>query len=151
MAEELEGSSNADHDMETPDEGQNQENIRCVHLFNCDKTYKLDAVKKLFQSFEEYPLKTKLNFAFSVKCHDFALRDMSQVCENIIPGQIKVDDVAVFVVHAHESRLSINEDNAGIGYAKIYKALLKATGEQFQNVLILPSKINIKTTHLRNK
>lgn len=38
-------------------------------------------------------------------------------------------DYAVFAVHAHESRLSINEDNAGIGYAKIYRALLKATGE----------------------
>ena len=149
--ETLEASSNADHEMKTSDEEQNQEHMRCVHLFNCDKTYKLDAVKKLFESFKECPLRTKLNFAFSVKCHDFALRDMSQVCENIIPGQIKVDDVAVFVVHAHESRLSINEDNAGIGYAKIYKALLKATGEQFQNVLILPSKIIIKTTHLRNK
>ena len=34
-------------------------------------------------------------------------------------------DVAVFVVHANESRLSINEDNAGIGYARIYRALLK--------------------------
>ena len=143
---ELEASSNADYDMETPDEEQNQENIKCVHLFNCDKTYKLDVVEKLFKVVEK-----KLNFAFSIKTQYFALRDMSQVCENIIPDQIKVNDVAVFVVHAHESRLSINEDNAGIGYAKIYKALLKATGEQFQNVLILPSKINIKTAHLRNK
>ena len=38
-------------------------------------------------------------------------------------------DCAIFVVHTHESRLSINEDNAGIGYAKIYRALLKATGK----------------------
>ena len=135
---ELEASSNADHDMETPDEEQNQENIRCVHFFNCDKTYKLDVVEKLFKVVEK-----KLNFAFSIKSQYFALRDMSQVCENIIPDQIKVDDVAVFVVHAHESRLSINEDNAGIGYAKIYKALLEATGEKFQNVLILPRIINI--------
>ena len=37
--------------------------------------------------------------------------------------------MAFFVVHAHESRLSINEDNAGIGYAKVYRALLEATGE----------------------
>ena len=132
---ELEAGSNADHDMETPDEEQNQENIKCVHLFNCDKTYKLDVVEKLFKVVEK-----KLNFAFSIKSHYFALRDMSQVCENITPDQIKVDDVAVFVVHAHESRLSINEDNAGIGYAKIYRALLKATGEKFQNVLILPRK-----------
>lgn len=133
-----EASSNADHEMKTPDEEENQANIRCVHLFNCDQTYKLDVVEKLFKAVEP-----KLNFAFSIQSHYFVLRDMSQVCENIIPDQIKVDDVAVFVVHAHESRLSINEDNAGIGYAKIYRALRRATGKKFQNVLILPRKINI--------
>ena len=136
--EKLEARPNADHDMETLDEEQHQENIRCVHLFNCDETYKLDVVEELFEV-----VKTKLNFAISIQSHYFALRDMSQVCENIIPDQIKVDDFAVFVVHAHESRLSINEDNAGIGYAKIYRALLRATGKKFQNVLILPRKIKI--------
>ena len=121
-------SSNADHEMETSDEERNQANIKCVHLFNCGQTYKLDVVEKLFKAVEP-----KLNFAFSIQSHYFVLRDMSQVCESIIrfPDQIKVDDVAVFVVHAHESRLSINEDNAGIGYAKIYRALLQATGEAF--------------------
>ena len=121
-------SSNAAHEMKTPVEEENQANIKCVHLFNCDQTYKLDVVESLFKAVEP-----KLNFAFSIQSHYFVLRDMSQVCENIIrfPDQIKVDDVAVFVVHAHESRLSINEDNAGIGYAKIYRALLKATGEEF--------------------
>ena len=122
--ETSEASSNADHEMKTPDEEENQANIRCVHLFNCDQTYKLDVVEKLFKAIEP-----KLNFAFSIQSRYFVLRDMFQVCENIIPDQIKVDDVAVFVVHAHESRLSINEENAGIGYAKIYKALLQATGE----------------------
>ena len=39
-------------------------------------------------------------------------------------------DMAFFVVHANESRLSINEDNAGIGYARIYRALLQATGKK---------------------
>ena len=137
--ETSEASSNADHEMKTPDEEENQANIKCVLLFNCDQTYQLDVVEKLFKAVEP-----KLNFAFSVQSHYFALRDMSQVCENIIPHQIKVDDVAVFVVHAHESCPSINEDNAGIlGYAKIYRALLEATGEKFQNVFILPRKINI--------
>ena len=126
--EKSDASSNADHEMETSDEERNQANIKCVHLFNCGQTYKLDVVEKLFKVVEP-----KLNFAFSIQSHYFVLRDMSQVCEGIIrfPDQIKVDDVAVFVVHAHESRLSINEDNAGIGYAKIYKALLQATGEKF--------------------
>ena len=126
--ETSEASSNADHEMKTPEEEENQANIRCVHLFNCDQTYKLDVVEKLFKAVEP-----KLNFAFSIQSHYFVVRDMSQACESIIrfPDQIKVDDVAVFVVHAHESRLSINEDNAGIGYAKIYRALLQATGEVF--------------------
>ena len=119
-------SSNADHEMETSDEEGNHANIKCVHLFNCGQTYKLDVVEKLFKAVEP-----KLNFAFSIQSHYFVLRDMSEVCESIIPDQIKVDDVAVFVIHAHESRLSINEDNAGIGYAKIYRALLLATGEVF--------------------
>lgn len=124
--EKSDAGSNADHEMKTSNEKGNQANIKCVHLFNCDQTYKLDAVEKLFKAVEP-----KLDFAFSIQPHYFVLRDMSQVCENIIrfSGQIKVDDVAVFVVHAHESRLSINEDNAGIGYAKIYRALHKATGE----------------------
>ena len=52
---------------------------------------------------------------------------MSKICETAIPKQQM--DVAIFVVHAHESRLSINEDYAGIGYARLYKALLKATSE----------------------
>jgi hypothetical protein len=37
-------------------------------------------------------------------------------------------EFAVFVVHAHESRLSINEKSAGIGYAKLYSTLKKVTG-----------------------
>ena len=124
--EKSDASSNADHEMETSDEERNQANIKCVHLFNCGQTYKLDVVEKLFKAVEP-----KLNFAFSIQSHYFVLRDMSEVCESIIPDQIKVDDIAVFVIHAHESRLSINEDNASIGYAKIYRALLQATGEAF--------------------
>ena len=57
---------------------------------------------------------------------------MSDVCENIIP-QLQID-YAVLVVHAYESRLSLNEDNAGIGYAKIYRALLRATGKSTVNI-----------------
>ena len=125
--EKSDASSNADHEMETSDENGNQANIKCVHLLNCGQTYKLDVVEKLFKAVEP-----KLNFAFSIQSRYFVLRDMSQVYENIIrfSDQIKVDDVAVFVVHAHESHLSINEDNDRIGYSKIYRALLQATGEK---------------------
>ena len=45
-----------------------------------------------------------------------------------LPKLALVMDFAVFVVHANESRLSINEDNAGIGYARFYRALLQKTG-----------------------
>lgn len=50
-------------------------------------------------------------------------------------------DFAVFVVHAHESRLSINEDNAGIGYSKFYRAFLGATGEYSKKSVSLEKKI----------
>ena len=64
---------------------------------------------------------------FAVGKRIFRLREMSDMCETIIP-ELQMD-YAIFAVHAQESRLSINEDNAGIGFARIYIALLKATGE----------------------
>jgi len=91
-----------------------------LHLFNCDRTYKLDAVEDLLAA-----VKAKLRFD-SVERHYFSIAQMSEMATNIIP---KLEmDMAFFVAHAHESRLSINEDGAGIGYAKIYRALLEATG-----------------------
>ena len=54
---------------------------------------------------------------------------MTQLSDKTVPGLDEMD-VAVFVVHAHESRLSINEENAGIGYAKLYRALLEKTGKE---------------------
>jgi hypothetical protein len=95
---------------------------RKLHLFNCDRTYKLDAVEELLKV-----TKAKLGFD-SVEKHYFSLAQMSEMTTKTIPNLQM--DMAVFVVHAHESRLSINEDNAGIGYAKIYRALLEATGKR---------------------
>ena len=93
-----------------------------VHLFNCDRTYKLDAVEGLLNA-----TKAKLDFVPVVEKHYFSLAQMHEIATKTIP-ELKID-VAFFVVHAHESRLSINEDNAGIGYANIYRALMEATGE----------------------
>ena len=93
---------------------------RSIHLFNCDRTYKLDAVEDWLKA-----TKPKLE---SVEQHYFPLAKMSEMSNETIPGLQM--DLAVFVVHARESCLSINEPNAGIGYAKIYKALLQATGER---------------------
>ena len=96
---------------------------RSIHLFNCDRTYKLDVVEHWLNA-----TKPKLEFEISVKQHYFPLSKMSEMSNETIPGLQM--NFAVFVVHAHESRLSINEENAGIGYAKIYRALLQNTGER---------------------
>lgn len=52
---------------------------------------------------------------------------MSEICENTI-SRLTID-FAFFVVHANESRLSINESNVDMGYTKVYRALLEATGK----------------------
>ena len=97
------------------------------YLFNCDNTYNLEVVETFLLHFEE-----KYGFKISVDRLTFGLQRMGEVCEKILPSLVM--DVAVFVVHANESRLSINEDNAGIGYARIYQALLQKTGG-FLNVV----------------
>lgn len=91
--------------------------IKHVHLFNFDKTYNLASVEALLLD-----SKAKLDFELSIEKHDdLVLPKMSEACESMIPA-LRMD-LAVFVVQAHESRLSINEESAGIGYAKFYKAL----------------------------
>ncbi len=81
-----------------------------------------DAVEGLLEA-----TKAKID-SCSAERHCFSLAQMSVMTTKTIP---KLDmDMAFFVVHAHEFRLSINEDNAGIGYAKIYRALLDATGKR---------------------
>lgn len=92
-----------------------------IYLFNCDNTCSLDPIESLFLTVQK---DAKMRFAVGKR--NFRLHEMTQMCETVIPGLQM--DFAIFAVNAHESRLSINEDNAGIGYAKIYRALLKATG-----------------------
>ena len=92
------------------------------HLFNCDSTYKLDLVENLLRNME-----SKYDFKILVEKRYFRLPEISEMCKTTIP-KLQMD-FAIFVVHAHESRLSINEDHAGIGYAKFYKALLQATSK----------------------
>ncbi|XP_078380107.1 uncharacterized protein LOC144663044 isoform X3 [Oculina patagonica] len=97
-----------------------ERNSMRIHLFNCDNTYSLDTVEALLRKMED---KNKFKIAVDKRC--FRLQQMPEICETIPQLQM---DFAIFVVHAHESRLSINEDNAGIGYAKIYRTLLQVTG-----------------------
>ena len=95
--------------------------LKRFYIFNCDNTYKLEIVENFLLQVEE-----KYGFKISIDRLNFGLQRMVEVCENTLPKLVM--DVAVFVVHANESRLSINEDNAGIGYARFYRALLQKTG-----------------------
>ena len=94
-----------------------------IHLFNCDHLYELRVIEDLLNSSKPM-LHDKLGFDFTVKHHYSPLTEMNELSEKAIPA-LKMD-FAVFVVHAHESRLSIND---GRGYTKVYRALMKATGK----------------------
>ena len=112
--------------------------LKRFYIFNCDNTYKLEMVENFLLQVEE-----KYGFKISVDRLNFGLQRMVEVCENTLPKLVM--DVAVFVVHANESRLSINEDNAGIGYARFYRALLQKTGGFQYKVLPLPLILPLNT------
>ena len=98
---------------------------RKIHLFNCDQLYELSIIENLLNS-----SKPKLAFDFTVECHYFSLSEMAELSEKVIPALQM--DFAFFVVHAHESRLSIND---GRGYTKVYRAILQKTGKHFKRDL----------------
>ena len=98
------------------------QSINRVHLFNCDNKYKLEPVENLLNKVAEID-----GHHMCVVKHSFKLAKMSEVVDLISTLAM---DMAVFVVHAHESWPSINEENRGIGYTKIYRALLQATGKK---------------------
>ena len=82
---------------------------RKFHLFNCDNVYQLSIVEDLLKA-----TKAKLGFEFAVEKHNFTLSEMSELSTKIIPAMTM--DFAMFVVHAHESVLLINNDNLEQGY-----------------------------------
>ena len=96
-----------------------------IHLFNCDHLYELRVIEDLL-----YSCKPKLGFDFIVENHYFSFSEMAELSEKIVPA-LKID-FAVFVLHAQESSLSIND---GRGYTKLYKALLQATGKNLKQRL----------------
>lgn len=72
------------------------------HLFNCDNTYNLDLVEALLLKIAgDHSLKILVEKQY------FRLGQMLEMCETIPELQM---DFAVFVVHAQESRLTINEE-----------------------------------------
>ena len=94
-----------------------------IHLFNCDHLCELHVIEDLLNSSKPM-LHDKLGFDFTVEHHYFSLNEIDELSEKVIPS-LKID-FAVFVVHAQESRVSIND---GRGYTKVYRALMKATGK----------------------
>ena len=94
-----------------------------IYIFNCDHLYELRVIVDLLNSSKPI-LHDKFGFDFTVEHHYFFLTEMDELSEKVIPAQKM--DFAVFVVHAHESRVSIND---GRGYTKVYRALMRATGK----------------------
>ena len=94
------------------------------YLFNCDHTYDLKTVEELLVVVEE-----KYGFKIAAEPLYFGLKQMTELADETLPTLDM--DFAIFALHANESRLSINETNAGSGYAKLYQALLQSTGQGF--------------------
>ena len=86
---------------------------KTIYLFNCDNLCNLSEVESLMKAVENKIVK-----------HPFGGGQIANEVEKTIPS-LKNMDYAVFVVHAHESSLSFNEDS---GYGKIYRALKKQAG-----------------------
>ncbi|KAL9963905.1 hypothetical protein ACROYT_G027460 [Oculina patagonica] len=106
---------------------------KTIHLFNCDNLCSLSEVESLLTAVEK-------NVAFKIskiEKHQFSGSQITDVAEKTIPN-LRGLDFAVFVVHAHECRLSFNEDS---GYGKIYTALKKRAGSD-ENVLIIVGEDN---------
>ncbi|XP_078684625.1 uncharacterized protein LOC144918060 [Branchiostoma floridae x Branchiostoma belcheri] len=89
---------------------------REVLIVNCDSTYPLDSVVSLFETvFGDQDV--------SIQQKTFQISQLQAVSGEVRRRQLLC---GVFVVNAYESRLSINEEKAGIGYAVLYRALLEA-------------------------
>jgi len=87
-----------------------------VVMYNCDRTVDLSAqVTPLFDGCSS-------EYTFDQSMVYFGIRDIESKASEL-ERQEPTDHIAVFAVNANESRLSINEERAGIGYRKIYQAI----------------------------
>ncbi|XP_070555352.1 dentin sialophosphoprotein-like [Ptychodera flava] len=95
-----------------------------VLLMNCDRLVDLQKIREdLFANVNEDCLQAKTEY--------FRQDDMKKRAKELRDrAKLNADQVhlAILVVHADESRLSINEKDAGIGYEQIYSALLELSG-----------------------
>ncbi|XP_077984289.1 uncharacterized protein LOC144438936 [Glandiceps talaboti] len=99
-----------------------------VLMMNCDNLVNLDEIKKhlFLETHEEY---------FSVKSEYFCIDEIHSRSKELDErSRDEKHDIGIFAVHANESRLSINEKKAGIGYARIYNSLRQITDD---NVVVV--------------
>ena len=96
---------------------QRNRTLKLCYIFSTNNTCNLDVVGKSLSCIKE-----KLGIKLLAFKNHFSLSDTTEMCESIIPDLPM--DFAMFVVHANEDRFLINEDSA-----RIYRALLKATGK----------------------
>ena len=96
---------------------QRNQTLKLCYIFSSNDNCNLDVVEKLLSC-----IKDKLGIKMLAFKNHFSLSDLTEMCESIIPDLPM--DFAMFVVHANEDRFLINEENA-----RIYRALLKATGK----------------------
>ncbi|XP_077984279.1 uncharacterized protein LOC144438926 [Glandiceps talaboti] len=98
-----------------------------ILLINCDRLVKLEDIKRDLFSLPSTVVKAGVEY--------FALKEMDSKADDIKTRQNK-PDMAIFVVNANESRLSINEPSAGIGYTKMYTALQHATDDKVIVIIV---------------
>ena len=104
---------------------QRHRTLKLCYIFSSNDKCSLDVVGKLLSC-----LKEKLGIKMLAFKNHFSLSDSTEMCESIIPDLPM--DFAIFVVHANEDRFLINE---GMYSARIYRALLNATGKS--NVVLV--------------
>ena len=96
---------------------KSKQSAKKFYLFNCDKTCNLDQAKSLLRVVEG-----KVDFKINVVEKPFRGSEIDTVVDTVIP-QMKMDDYAVFMVHAKEHHLFKDEY-----YGKVYKALKQRAG-----------------------
>lgn len=92
-------------------------------LYNCDNMYDLDKVEALITK-----VTAKMYQKAKVEKTYFPLPQMNKLCRKL-EGEGKRRGYAVFVVHADETGLVINSDTSLAGYSKLYRTLVRITGE----------------------
>lgn len=95
-------------------------------IFHCGDLVNIAA---LAQSLKGLPVRGLTGADAVAALVEFTLHELRKTIEDVQEGRRFAGvKMALLVLHADESRLSVAERNAGIGYGKLYHALAAATG-----------------------